>query len=88
MGSTPPPPGGHRTLQRRRAAQSAREKQAKQTPASTRQAGHGGSSNSVLALFTEELDGIKVDPLVVLFMAVGFVFSIISLHALYRSKQQ
>ncbi|AMD19604.1 HCL547Cp [Eremothecium sinecaudum] len=82
--SSPAPPGGQRTLQKRRAAQSAKDKQAKQTPASTRQAGFGGSSSSILKLYTDEANGLRVDPLVVLFMAVGFIFSVIILHVIAK----
>ncbi|KAL3229269.1 Protein transport protein SBH1 [Nakaseomyces bracarensis] len=82
--STPPPPGGHRTLQKRRQAQAIKEKQQSQTPTSTRQAGFGGSSNTILKIFTDEADGLRVDPLVVLFLAVGFIFSVMSLHLIAK----
>ena len=78
------PPGGQRTLQKRRQAKSMKEKQAKQTPTSTRSAGFGGSSNSILKIFTEEANGLRVDPLVVLFLAVGFIFSVVILHVISK----
>lgn len=78
------PPGGQRTLQKRRQAQSIKEKQAKQTPTSTRNAGFGGSSNSILKIFTDEANGLRVDPLVVLFLAVGFIFSVVVLHVISK----
>ncbi|AET39726.1 Arf family guanine nucleotide exchange factor SBH1 Ecym_4706 [Eremothecium cymbalariae DBVPG len=84
MASTAVPPGGQKTLQKRKAAQSAKEKQLKQTPASTRQAGFGGSSNSILKLYTDEANGLRVDPLVILFLAVGFIFSVIALHVVAK----
>lgn len=82
--SSPVPPGGQRTLQKRRAAHSAKEKQSKQVPASTRQAGFGGSSSNILKLYTDEANGLRVDPLAVLFMAVGFIFSVIVLHIMAK----
>ena len=78
------PPGGQRILQKRRQAQSVKEKQAKQTPTSARQAGHGGSSSSVLKLYTDEANGFRVDSLVVLFLSAGFIFSVIGLHLLSK----
>ncbi|CCF60525.1 hypothetical protein KAFR_0K01710 [Kazachstania africana CBS 2517] len=78
------PPGGQRTLQKRRQAQSAKEKQTKQTPTSTRAAGHGGSSSSILKIYTDEANGLRVDPLVVLFLAVGFIFSVVALHVISK----
>ncbi|EJS44037.1 sbh2p [Saccharomyces arboricola H-6] len=78
------PPGGQRILQKRRQAQSIKDKQAKQTPTSTRQAGHGGSSSSILKLYTDEANGYRVDSLVVLFLSVGFIFSVFGLHLLTK----
>ncbi|EDO16432.1 hypothetical protein Kpol_1030p42 [Vanderwaltozyma polyspora DSM 70294] len=80
MANTPPPPGGQRILQKRRQAQSAKDKQLKQTPTSARQAGFGGSTNSILKIYTDEANGLRVDPLVVLFLSVGFIFSVVILH--------
>lgn len=57
-----------------------KEKAATATPLSTRAAGAGGSSSSMMKLFTDEAQGLRVDPLVVLFLAVGFIFSVIILH--------
>lgn len=82
MSSTPP--GGQRTLQKRRQAQAAKDNKAKQTPTSTRSAGFGGSSNSILKIFTDEANGLRVDPLVVLFLAVGFIFSVVALHVISK----
>ncbi|ODV58855.1 SEC61-beta family protein [Ascoidea rubescens DSM 1968] len=74
-------PGGQRTLAKRRAAQ---DKKASQTPASTRSVGAGGSSATMLKLYTDEAQGLRVDPLVVLFLAVGFIFSVIGLHVISK----
>ncbi|CCD22337.1 Arf family guanine nucleotide exchange factor SBH2 NDAI_0A01790 [Naumovozyma dairenensis CBS 421] len=82
--STAIPPGGQRTLQKRRQAQSIKEKQLKQTPTSTRAAGYGGSSANILKIFTDEADGLSVDPLVVMFLAVAFIFSVIALHVVVK----
>jgi protein transport protein SEC61 subunit beta len=79
-----PAPGGQRTdLKRRNNAKSKAQSQ-QQTPTSTRAAGFGGSSSSLLKLYTDEAQGLRVDPLVVLFLAVGFIFSVIVLHVLAK----
>lgn len=82
--AAPAPPGGQRTLQKRRYAKNAKKEASKKTPTSARSAGFDGSSASILKIFTDEADGFRVDPLVVMFMAVGFVFSVIVLHVLAR----
>ena len=82
--SSPAPPGGQRTLQKRRQAKSVKDKQANQTPTSTRQAGFGGSTNSILKIYTDEANGLRIDPLVVLFLAVGFIFSVVALHIITK----
>lgn len=51
---------------------------------STRSAGFGGSSASLLKLYTDEAQGLKVDPLVVLFLAVAFLLSVIALHVVAK----
>ena len=78
------PPGGQRTLQKRRQAQSNKDKQLNKTPTSARSAGVDGSSNSILKIYTDEANGLRVDPLVVLFLAVGFIFSVVALHVLTK----
>ncbi|KDN53022.1 Pre protein translocase Sec Sec61-beta subunit [Tilletiaria anomala UBC 951] len=60
---------------RRRAAQQAANK-----PNSTRAAGAGGSSNTMMRLYTDDNAGLSVDPVVVLVLAVSFVFSVVLLH--------
>ncbi|KAH3902625.1 probable Protein transport protein Sec61 subunit beta [Saccharomycodes ludwigii] len=83
--STAVPPGGQRTLQKRRQAQNAKENKLKQTPTSARAAGFGGSSNNILKIFTDEAsNGLRVDPLAVLFLAVGFIFSVVALHVIAK----
>ncbi|KAK0532856.1 Arf guanine nucleotide exchange factor sbh1 [Tilletia horrida] len=64
---------------RRRAAQQTADK-----PNSTRAAGAGGSSNTMLRLYTDDNKGLSVDPVVVLVLAVSFVFSVVALHILAK----
>ncbi|TYJ58412.1 hypothetical protein B9479_000958 [Cryptococcus floricola] len=59
---------------RRRAPAAAR-------PSSTRSAGAGGSSNTMLKLYTDSGEaGLKVDPYVVLVLSISFIASIFFLH--------
>ncbi|PWN37554.1 Pre protein translocase Sec Sec61-beta subunit [Meira miltonrushii] len=60
---------------RRRAAQ-----QAATRPNSTRAAGAGGSSSTMMKLYTDDNKGLTVDPVVVLVLAISFVFSVVVLH--------
>lgn len=53
-------------------------------PTSARSAGAGGSSSTMLKLYTDEAQGLKVDPLIVLVLAVGFIFSVIGLHVVAK----
>ncbi|CDK25109.1 unnamed protein product [Kuraishia capsulata CBS 1993] len=77
--------GGTRTLAKRKATQDKKlQQQAAQAPTSSRAAGAGGSSSTMLKLYTDEAQGLKVDPLVVLVLAVGFIFSVIVLHVLAK----
>ncbi|PWN45333.1 Pre protein translocase Sec Sec61-beta subunit, partial [Ceraceosorus guamensis] len=64
------------TALRRRAA----AKDAASKPNSARAAGAGGSSNTMMRLYTDDSKGLSVDPVVVLVLAVGFVFSVVVLH--------
>lgn len=34
----------------------------------------------MLRLYTDESPGLKVDPMVILFLSLGFIFSVVSLH--------
>lgn len=74
-------PGGAQTLAKRRANKPAAKAQA---PASSRAAGAGGSSASMLKIFNEEAQGLKVEPLVVLVFAIAFIFSVVSLHIIAK----
>ncbi|CAD6883947.1 unnamed protein product [Tilletia controversa] len=58
--------------------------QAVDRPNSTRAAGAGGSSNTMLRLYTDDNKGLSVDPVVVLVLAVSFVFSVVALHILAK----
>ncbi|ODN93507.1 protein transporter SEC61 subunit beta [Cryptococcus wingfieldii CBS 7118] len=61
-------------MNRRRAPAAAR-------PSSTRSAGAGGSSNTMLKLYTDSGEaGLKVDPYVVLVLSISFIASIFFLH--------
>ena len=35
----------------------------------------------VLGLYTDESPGLKVDPVVVLVLSLGFIFSVVALHS-------
>ncbi|PWN89137.1 hypothetical protein FA10DRAFT_223924, partial [Acaromyces ingoldii] len=63
------------TVRRRAAAQ-----QAANRPNSTRSAGAGGSSSTMMKLYTDDSKGLSVDPVVVLVLAISFVFSVVVLH--------
>ncbi|KAK3329299.1 Sec61beta family-domain-containing protein [Apodospora peruviana] len=82
--SSPPPPGGARTAIRRRAAADQKEKLANVRPSSTRAAGAGGSSSTMLRLYTDESPGLKVDPVVVLVLSLVFIFSVVALHIIAK----
>ncbi|CAK7268915.1 hypothetical protein SEPCBS57363_003335 [Sporothrix epigloea] len=82
--SPPPPPGGARTQIRRRAAADQKEKLANTRPTSTRAAGAGGSSGTMLRLYTDESPGLKVDPVVVLVLSLVFIFSVVALHIIAK----
>lgn len=78
--SSPTPPGGPRAALRRRAAADHKESLRNARPSSTRSAGAGGSSSTMLKLYTDESPGLKVDPVVVLVLSLGFIFSVVGLH--------
>ncbi|KAK8065718.1 endoglucanase type K [Apiospora hydei] len=77
-------PGGARTAIRRRAAADQKEKIANARPSSTRAAGAGGSSSTMLRLYTDESPGLKVDPVVVLVLSLVFIFSVVALHIIAK----
>lgn len=80
---SPTPPGGARTAIRRRAAADQKEKIANARPSSTRAAGAGGSTSTMLRLYTDESPGLKVDPVVVLVLSLVFIFSVVALHSAF-----
>jgi len=53
-------------------------------PASTRAAGAGGSTSTMLKLYTDEASGLKVDGVVVIVLSLGFIFSVVALHILSK----
>ncbi|KAG8919565.1 Arf guanine nucleotide exchange factor sbh1 [Tulasnella sp. 418] len=67
------PPGAGQV--RRRATGGAAAK-----PNSTRAAGAGGSSNTMLRLYTDDSPGLRVDPFVVMILSLSFIGSIFFLH--------
>lgn len=73
-------PGGLRSAAKRKSTADKKAQSTNALPLSTRQAGAGGSSSTMMKIFTDEAQGLRVDPLVVLFLAVGFIFSVIILH--------
>ncbi|QKX53390.1 uncharacterized protein TRUGW13939_00469 [Talaromyces rugulosus] len=82
--SSPTPPGGPRTALRRRAAADHKESLRNARPTSTRSAGAGGSSGTMLKLYTDESPGLRVDPVVVLVLSLGFIFSVVGLHVIAK----
>ncbi|BGP42862.1 Arf guanine nucleotide exchange factor sbh1 [Rhodotorula kratochvilovae] len=83
---TPPAriPGATGPQMRRRAAALAVQGKKDDAPNSARAAGHGGSSNTMMRLYTDEAPGLKIDPVIVLSLAVVFIFSVVSLHLLSK----
>ncbi|OJD35083.1 preprotein translocase sec sec61-beta subunit [Diplodia corticola] len=82
--SSPKPPGGPAVAIRRKAAADRADKVANARPSSTRAAGAGGSSSTMLRLYTDESPGLKVDPVVVLVLSVGFIISVVALHVIAK----
>jgi hypothetical protein len=68
---------------RRRAAADHKESLRNARPSSTRSAGAGGSSGTMLKLYTDESPGLRVDPVVVLVLSLGFIFSVVGLHGMF-----
>jgi protein transport protein SEC61 subunit beta len=69
---------------RRKANQDRQAAAAAERPPSTRSAGAGGSSSTMLKLYTDEASGLRVDPVVVMVMALGFIFSVVTLHVIAK----
>ncbi|KZF22056.1 Pre protein translocase Sec Sec61-beta subunit [Xylona heveae TC161] len=86
--ASPTPPGGPKTAIRRKAAADRADKVANARPSSTRAAGAGGSSSTMLKLYTDESPGLKVDPFVVLMLSVGFIVSVIALHVIAKVSRK
>ncbi|KAK7530374.1 Sec61beta family-domain-containing protein [Phyllosticta citribraziliensis] len=82
--SSPKPPGGPATAIRRKAAADRADKAANARPSSTRAAGAGGSSSTMLRLYTDESPGLKVDPVVVMVLSLGFIISVVALHVIAK----
>ncbi|GAB7346062.1 hypothetical protein MBLNU457_4825t1 [Dothideomycetes sp. NU457] len=82
--ASPRAPGGPATAIRRKAAADRADKVANARPSSTRAAGAGGSSSTMLRLYTDESPGLKVDPFVVLVLSVGFIISVVGLHIIAK----
>ncbi|OJJ47816.1 hypothetical protein ASPZODRAFT_131397 [Penicilliopsis zonata CBS 506.65] len=82
--SSPTPPGGPRAAMRRRATADHKESLRNVRPSSTRAAGAGGSSGTMLKLYTDESPGLRVDPVVVLVLSLGFIFSVVGLHVIAK----
>ncbi|CCX05991.1 Sec61beta family-domain-containing protein [Pyronema domesticum] len=82
--TSPSAPGGPKSAIRRRAAQDRAQKIANTRPSSTRAAGAGGSSSTMLKLYTDESPGLKVDPVIVLGLSLGFIFSVVALHVIAK----
>ncbi|EPS41839.1 hypothetical protein H072_4239 [Dactylellina haptotyla CBS 200.50] len=86
--ASPAPPGGPKTVIKRRAAADRAASQANARPSSTRAAGAGGSSSTMLKLYTDESPGLKVDPVVVLVLSLGFIFSVVALHIIAKISRK
>ncbi len=41
-----------------------------------------------IGLYTDESPGLKVDPVVVLVLSLGFIFSVVALHSQYRPPRR
>ncbi|KAF2164585.1 hypothetical protein M409DRAFT_56418 [Zasmidium cellare ATCC 36951] len=82
--ASPKPPGGPATAIRRKAAADRADKVANARPSSTRAAGAGGSSSTMLRLYTDESPGLKVDPFVVMVLSIGFIISVVALHIIAK----
>ncbi|ERF72100.1 hypothetical protein EPUS_02891 [Endocarpon pusillum Z07020] len=78
------PPGGPRAAIRRRAAADHKDSIKNARPSSTRAAGAGGSSGTMLRLYTDESQGFRVDPVVVLVLSLGFIMSVVALHIIAK----
>ncbi|CED84162.1 Sec61 protein translocation complex, beta subunit [Phaffia rhodozyma] len=56
-----------------------------QKPNSTRAAGAGGSSQTMLRLYTGDGEGgLKVDPFIIIVLSIALIFSVVSLHIISK----
>ncbi|CCE63793.1 hypothetical protein TPHA_0F03120 [Tetrapisispora phaffii CBS 4417] len=72
------PPGGQRTVAKRAKAQASKGK------ADAKQPENQQGGNSILKIYSDEANGLRVDPLVIIFLAVGFIFSVVALHIIAK----
>ncbi|KAL7006955.1 Arf guanine nucleotide exchange factor sbh1 [Cystobasidiomycetes sp. EMM_F5] len=57
-------------------------------PLSTRAAGAGGSSSTMMRLYTnDDTPGLKVDPVVVMGLAIVFIGSVVVLHLINKATR-
>ncbi|ODQ65421.1 hypothetical protein NADFUDRAFT_26056, partial [Nadsonia fulvescens var. elongata DSM 6958] len=42
------------------------------------------ASKTLLKLYSDDAEGFKVDPVVVMVMSLGFIFSVVALHVLAK----
>ena len=40
----------------------------------------------MLRLYTDESPGLKVDPMVIMFLSLGFIFSVVALHCEFKDN--
>ncbi|CCH58553.1 hypothetical protein TBLA_0A07640 [Henningerozyma blattae CBS 6284] len=83
MSSTNNVPGGQRTLQKRRQAQAVKQRKDEKSVQKASQISDE-KKGSILKIYNDEANGLRVDPLVILFLAVGFIFSVIALHVISK----
>ncbi|CAE6460223.1 hypothetical protein ACGC1H_005997 [Rhizoctonia solani] len=79
----PPRPGAGNAISKPPGAGQVRRRannQATQKPNSARAAGAGGSSSTMLKLYTDDSQGLRVDPFVVMMLSLSFIASIFFLH--------
>ncbi|KAH0606645.1 uncharacterized protein H6S33_003479 [Morchella sextelata] len=86
--SSPAVPGGPKAVMRRKTAADRAAQAANARPSSTRAAGAGGSSSTMLKLYTDESPGLKVDPVIVLVLSLGFIFSVVAMHIIAKLSRK
>ncbi|KAI5843881.1 Sec61beta family-domain-containing protein [Morchella snyderi] len=86
--SSPTVPGGPKAVMRRKTAADRAAQAANARPSSTRAAGAGGSSSTMLKLYTDESPGLKVDPVIVLVLSLGFIFSVVAMHIIAKLSRK